>query len=133
MRNYMVIALALALAACGGSDEPTPLETTEVDGYEVPGGISFPEDVDITSSTSQTLDGKQLVGFRFTTALSTEELLSFFADKNMPLAKKQDDANELYVGNLADGTELKLKFDKLPAGESGETIYNLRVVSAVRR
>jgi hypothetical protein len=98
---------------------------------EVPGGISFPKDVDITSSTSQTLNGEQLVGFRFTTALSTEELLSLFADKYMPLAKKQGDANELYVGNLVNGTELKLQFDKFPAGELGEIIYNLRVGSAV--
>ncbi|MDG2002403.1 MAG: hypothetical protein P8J20_03640 [Novosphingobium sp.] len=131
MRNFVVGALALALAACGGSDELMPPEPYELGNYTIPAGVSFPDDADLFGRAAQTLNGVEQETFIFKTGLSTEALLAFFDEKNMRLKKQEDDTYELYVGSLSNDTEIELRFDKLPAEASGETIYNLQVGSAV--
>lgn len=62
--------------------------------------------------------------------MTTEELLAFFDEKNMRLAKEEDDTYELYKGKLANDADLQLQYTKEPSGPPGVTLYTLTVGSA---
>lgn len=132
MRNCALAILALALAACGSerSEELIPPEPYEIGNYSIPAGVSLPDDVQIYGRGSQTLNDATQVSLSFVTGLSTEELIAFFAEKNMHLEARDDDTYHLYEGSLGDGSELRLQFDKEPAGADGETIYTLIIGNA---
>jgi hypothetical protein len=124
MRYFLAGALVFALAACGGpgSDELIPPEPYEIGHYQIPAGVS---------RGGQTLNGASQVSLTFATKMTTEELLAFFAEKNMRLSKEEDDVYELYKGKLANDADLQLQYTKEPSGPVGVTLYTLTVGSAV--
>ena len=133
MRNILVGALAFAVVACGGSgsDELIPPEPYEIGHYQIPAGVSLPDDVEIYGRGGQTLNGATQVSLTFATKMTTEELLAFFAVKNMRLSKVEDDTYELYKGKLANDADLQLQYTKEPSGPVGVTLYTLTVGSVV--
>lgn len=135
MRLFAAAALALALAACGGaesgSDELIPAEPYKLGAYDIPAGVSFPDDAELYGRASQTINGVSQVSYSFKTGLTPEKLLEFFESNNMKFSKQDNDTYALYTGKLVNGTDIELRWDKVEGGTTADTIYLLTVGSAI--